>query len=280
MSLTIKGTEEFLRMGAASPLFQVPGLSYLGIRKRRTPLYGWTYVLEFKSAASNDPSQPSAAESACNLVPEYYVAECEARGPVHTLTVTTPDEPAAGTNGVISTTFELLGNALQKDLKEHPRALALGPDVIAEIDAVIAGDKKYNEADFPSKDDAIALYDRMRQRNGSASYQTSQYVLRVSQIASARTSIEIAHRNVECIYTTNQMIGEVGPPPGIMAGIPEIEANKIASLEKLNYHVWLEKYVVGWLKQTPTVTTEAGNKIRVTQEFWFEAWDNWTYDTI
>lgn len=269
-----------MKKGSAGPLFRVPGLSYLGMRKRRNPVNGIFWEMRWMSAASNDPSKPSPAETGFNLVPSSYSAEVEAIGAKHVLTVSSPDDPTGGTGGLVSTTYEVLGNSPQKDLREHPKALALygggqaAADAMRRITVALYADEKdrakYEAPIIANGGDELILYLHFKQRNGSASFQISQFVYRVSAIVSNTATYGVAYSNNSKLYTTAQVLAETKPPTGILASVVDAaEKNTPASIP-IGY-AWT------WLKQSPTVTTEAGFKVRVTLEYWLELWSTWIY---
>lgn len=266
MSLIVRAAPDFLTHGSTSPLFTVPGLSYLGCRRRKSPNNGEQWVLRFRSAASNDPTIASPAEAAYILISPEFEAEIEASGPTHELTVITPDDPSGGSDGVVSTTFELLGNALQRDLREHPRSLVLGPDKLEDINQVLDGRLEYGEANFQTSADGLLLYDLLRQRNGNGSYQVPQYVFRCSRIVTRRSTTQVGYSNVAKVFTTTQMLAETGPPTNILNTVVDAVTYSAPTTATSGY-------TYGWLKQSPTATLEAGNKVRLTSEWWLEQWN-------
>ena len=286
MALTVRSTSDFA-LGPLSPLFSVPGLSFLGVSRRKSPYNGEQWVLTYESAASNDPTIASAAEEGYLLVPSDFSADLQALGPTYRLTVTTPDIPSGGTAGVQQTFFELNGNALQKDIREHPKALVLGPSRIEAISRAVdrwtnAVGYTYSIADVTGATeedeaitgdeaaDALSLYNLLRQRNGNAAFQISQYVFRYTRIASNRASLDVGYSNVEKILTTEQMVAETGPPVGILSAIADAVTAATPTTVASGYQF-------GWLKQTPTVTNIAGNKIQISGEYWLESWSTWLY---
>lgn len=275
MALTIRISSE-LKKGIASPLFRIPGLSFLGMEIGRGPINGGQWILNFESAASPRSTVLSPCEVGYLSCPVYFSARLRAIGMKHSLTVSSPDDPTTTATAQVTAQYELLGNALQPDLREHPKSLKLGAAVVSEIDQVLDGKKKYNESTFPKSGDAIILYDMLNQRHGSAGYQKSQYVFKYSRIASNRAVLAVGYNNVERTYSTDQMLAETGPPTGILNAVseaaekslqPDIEATEISS-----------GYKFGWLKQTPTVTNTANNKVQISGEFWLALWSTWIYE--
>lgn len=282
---TVRGSPDFAS-GPLSPLFSVPGLSFLGVSRRRSPYRGQQWVLTYESFASTDPTLPSAAEEGYLLVPLDFSAELEALGPVYRLTVTTPDIPSGGSDGVHNTYFELLGNALQFDLREHPKALSLETTLSASANRIKLITDYINGADGATAatatagltnvngklSDAQTLIYLMQQRGGNATFQRSQYVFRCTRVASNRATVDVGYSNVEKILTTAQVIAETGPPAGILAAIADAVTNATPTDVP-------DGYQFGWLKQTPTVTTTADNLLQIVSEYWLESWSTWIYAT-
>jgi hypothetical protein len=250
------------------------------VSRRKSPYNGEQWVLTYEGPAANDGSKISPAEVGYNLVPSDFQAELQALGPVYRLTVVTPDLPSGGTVGVQQAFYELAGNSLQFDMREHPKALALGAEIMKTIDTAINGDtESARSAALTSitgtpanrTTDKYRLYELLRQRNGNGVFFKPQYVFRFNRIASNRATINVGYANVGKILTTAQMIGETGPPNGILASIEEAESNTRPAA--------VAGYQWGWLKQTPTVSTEAGNKTRISGEYFLEFWSTWLYET-
>jgi hypothetical protein len=283
MALVVKGTAEF-KSGPLGPLFKIPKLQYQGFRQRKSPYGGYSWVLQWKCPATRSAAIPSAAQVAISLVPADFEATIEGlETPVHTLTVTTPDIPTGGTAGVMASYYELLGNVLQKDIREHPRSLELGPAVIRTIDCVLnqqvdpntvgptnAAGSVPTEDDIPSGD-ARTLYNLLSQRGGNAHFQVSQFVFRYTRVASSRATGLVNYSNVGKILTTAQMLEETHPPYSILS-----EVNNAVTA---NEPTIAPGHVYGWLKQSPTVTTQAGNKLQIVGEYWLEVYSTYMYES-
>jgi hypothetical protein len=278
MALTVKATQAFANGEMFMPIFgNMPGLSFLGVRRRKVSGRGHNWILSYQSAASNDPNVPSVAEVAYSLVPSYFEAELEAVGPTYQLTVIAPDVPAGDSIGVQEAFFELAGNNLQFDMREHPKALALGPATLKIIDTAISGDTDAARTAAITQvnaagGDTLALYNLLRQRNGTGAFFKPQYVLRYNRLVSSRATIDVGYSNVGKILTHAQMINDSAPPTGILAAINEaVDGYAPAAVTG---------YLWGWLKQTPTVQTVAGNKLQISGEYYLEFWSTWLYATV
>jgi hypothetical protein len=273
MALVIRGTPDF-RQGPLSPLFTVPMLSFLGVSRRKSPSIGEQWVVRYEGPASNNPEEMSPAEIGYSLVPLDFEAELEAFGPIYRLTVISPDYPGGGSVGIQQSNFQLAGNSLQFDMREHPKALGLGPAILKRIDNAIDGETAEIRAEAladvtTAGGNTLELYNLLRQRKGSGTFFKPQYVLRFDRLASTRASIDVGFSNVGKILTTAQMVAETGPPPGILSSIDD--AATLTQPAAVSGYQW------GWLKQTPTVQTVAGNKIQISGEYYLEFWSTWLY---
>lgn len=255
MSAIILGTPDF-RSGATSPLFQVPGLSYLGANLVYTPNVGTQWTLIFEGT-------PSACTTAYALVSPFFKKELDStRGAVYRLIVTTPDDPNATGHEVLSTQFELLPNQLQKDIWEHPKALALSQsDRAAVKKAVKAGTSSGLGGN------ALTLCNMLLEGNGSRSFQKSQYAFKVTQVVASNYVVKVSFTNVEKIYTTTQLKNEIQMPSTYLISIDAIDQPAAPA-----------GYMTGWLKQAPSVTNSAGNRISIVNEYWLQTWSTWLYD--
>ena len=280
MAVKVIGTPDF-KAGLLNPLFKVAGLSYLGARRRKG-LQGEQWVLVYESGVSDKKQKLSPAEVAYNLCPTAfgYVAEIEAVGSTHRLTITTPDNPADGTGGLVVPQYELLGNLNQHDLREHPRALALGPSNLKIINGLLRGDAnsdgspKYSEAQIDAMPpDGRTIYDLLVQRDGNSTFYKSQYVFRYTAVVNPRsTLISVIYANAERIYNTAQMLAETGPPSGILASVETAVTDSRPATVAAGYFF-------GWLKMNPTVTSEANFKIRISGEYNLDIWSTFIYRT-
>ena len=301
MALNVIGTQQFLNSPIA-PLLSIPQLSYTGTTRRKGPINGEQWWVTFESPASEDITKASPAEMGYLIVRNIFQAEVKTGGPIHYLTLITPDDPTGAQSPVISSNFELLGNDLQLDLRLHPKSLSIesthekSAARIAVIDAVLNGDQKssgsgtsttpYTIADVTGAlsisgtsltalsgqkaTDALTLYYLLRQARGNAYIQQAQYVFRFSRICSNDATIDVGYSNVGKLLTTGQMTGETGPPGGILTAIGDaFTTSQPADAVGFAYR---------WLKRTPTVATTANNKYQVSGEYWLGFFSTWAYD--
>jgi len=105
---------------------------------------------------------------------------------------------------------------------------------------------------------------------GSDVYPYSQYVLRHTTNVGNGYNSNIADVNVDCVYTSSQLLSEVQnaglwifPLPGeLQYFIQHIPAPAAQS-----------GYLWGWLKRSATRTTAPFNRVDLTTEYWLEQWE-------
>jgi hypothetical protein len=186
--------------------------------------------------------------------------------PVWTLTVMTPDYDGAASSSSVVITYELPGNMIQRSLWEHPRAIAIEADTKTRIKTAIA-----NEADVTGaalSGDALLVYNALR--NGQDSFAVGQYVFRINQTISTRNQLSISYDNTLELYTSAQVISETGATGIYATAITNAEASypfDVPSGSSLR-----------WLKQPPSITGTAGNRVTVSIEYWLEAWSTLFYN--
>jgi hypothetical protein len=268
--MIVVGSKEFFENGDASPLFRIPQLVFTGSRRRRHPIYGEQWMLYFESPCAIEQAQQSACEVAYNSTRLDFECELETGGPVHRLTVITPDEPSGAAGDAVTPVYELNSNEQQKDLREHPKALALGPEVIRDVDALIEQALQENIEVSPENQNAVPLYNLLLQGKGSRAFDASQYVFRYTRVTSSRSTISVGYSNTLKIYSTAQMITETGPPKGVLASIADAYSTSAPAA--------VSGYQYGWLKKKPNVQSIAGNKVQITGEYWLDQWSTWVYD--
>lgn len=253
----ILGSEAFQYNGVA-------GISLVRKRRTRSAVYGLGWMLEFQGT-------PAAVNAALLTLPDWCEGETDESGPTHTLIVRYSDDPSeSSATNTVRNSYELLGNSLQKDIREHPRVLALGLTTINAINTALnAPTPTAAQLSAIGAADSFArtVYESMRKRNGQMAYSVAQYVFRATTYASRRAQIDVALDNVDEIYSAAEVISESGATSGMAASVLSVSAGTTVAPG----HVW------GWLKQTPTITNAPGNRVAIQREWWLEQWEEWVY---
>lgn len=260
MANVFLGTPNF-QSGLTSPLFVIPGLSYLGASKSYNPQNGTRWVLVFEGT-------PAACERAYLLVPTNYSKELDAtRGAAYRLIVTTPDDPTSSVSTAISTTYELLGNTSSVSLWVHVKSLALSA---AQRELVKTAVRTRSTTGLSG--DALSLAKLIIENDGSRSFYASQYVFRMTQVVASTYQQQVSFANVGKVYTATQMQAEANPPATLFFSISAVSSRTAVTSP--------EGYLYGWLKQTPTINQIANYKFSVTNEWWLDDWSTWIYSAV
>lgn len=181
-----------------------------------------------------------------------------------------------GIPDVTTDTWQILGNEIQKNLLEHPDVQNMEvnyPGTIGYIkrdldlidQGLPPGDPAPDPATMPL---AGQLYYTLK--TGATHYALGQYVLRHTTNVSNQYNTNVSDFNIERIYTTAQLIAEVGNGNSWTFPLPGRMVNKIQNLAAPTA---VTGYLWGWRKLPSTETTTAGNRVEITTEYWLEQWN-------
>ncbi len=209
---------------------------------------------------------------------EYYFrrlgaqVEFNQNSPVATLEAIF-SSPQDGTKEEPVNAWELLGNNIQNKSTQHPTFMAYAADtqqnILREYQRYLTWQNANDKTKF-----TVALASDQKEFwrlmvLGQDVFYHGQYVLRHTQTVSREYQLKLAHVGIMKIWTTAQVkAAEVSMTDAIEYSVDQIESEKPA--EQTGFES-------GWLKQTPTITERAGNKIEVTQEWWFDNWSTLYY---
>lgn len=179
-----------------------------------------------------------------------------------------------GIPDVTTDTWQILGNEIQKSVTEHPDIQVMETSFPGTI-GYIKRDVELVEQGLPVGDPApdpgaapLSGYLFYSLKIGQTHYALGQYVLRHTTNVSNQYDTNVSDFNIERIYTTSQLIGEV--TTGWTFPLPGRMVNKIQNLAAptaVSGHLW------GWRKLPSTEITTAGNRIEITTEYWLEQWN-------
>lgn len=204
-----------------------------------------------KTAILGLAASPSLAGSSLDLD--------DSDAPLWRLVVSTPDYET-GEAAEISTTYELLGNDLQKDIWEHPSVAGLDNHTVREIRKKLA-DSSY---DYTPSGVGLSIYNHLLRNQNF--FIVSQYVLRVTQLVGSRRVLSIGFANAGKIFTS--LDGELGLPSALGFTVADIMANPPEARAGEAF---------GWLKKTPTLTQRSDGKFVISIEYWLESWSTFLY---
>jgi hypothetical protein len=197
--------------------------------------------------------------------------------PLYQLTVKEPDIKDGSADDQGTVTWEMVSNAVQKDILQHPRSQALAASYLEDI-------RKFFEQDMTSAPvwmggvgsppaDAVTLFNMMLK--GQKHFQTDQYVLRKTQIVPYGTNIELGYAMTSLLFTSAQMVGadwNFAIPTDLVFVIGGV----LATAVPWNWTT-PSGYSWAWLKRAPQVDQVAGNKWRIVDEYWFDCWSQYLY---
>lgn len=181
---------------------------------------------------------------------------------------------SSGVPEITTDVWEIRANEIQKDIREHPLASVtyISEDVWNQIQSGLDNRTKPADMSPALTGNAAKVYDLLRR--GSTHFSLGQYVLRHTTTVGARTTRNVSDNNVECIYTTAQLIAEA-TNTGLWAyPLPARLSTKIQAIQA---PAAKPDYLWGWRKLPSTETTAAGNKVEITTEYWLEQWSTFVY---
>jgi hypothetical protein len=204
-------------------------------------------------------------------------AQYEALRTSYTLTPSTHKSSLIATSGsnndnpeipdVEIDTWEVLANEIEKDLFEIPAARALDAATVARMRAGLANDTAPASVTPAITGNALTIYSLYQK--GTTHYARSQYVLRHTTNVSPRYNINISDVNVDCIYTTTQLLTEVANPATWVYPLPPRLIFKIQAIPAPGA---VSGFVWGWRKLASTEGTAANGRINISTEYWLEQW--------
>lgn len=259
MSATILASSDFQYNG-------IPGLSLVDKVRTRTGAYGYGWELTFEGTEG-------AVNAAFLSLPEDCDAKMRASGPFHQLIVSYSTDPAGNISSQLSNSFELLGNNNQFDILEHPKALDLPRATVENVIRLVSKTELTDDEEAEAEalaGDAGELYDYLKRRSGSGSFEDAQFVFRATIIASRRSTVNIAFANDNRLYTFAQLKNEANPPTGYIFSLDAIEASCAPAIV-MDGHAWR------WKKGTPSVTSAPGNRVAIQIDWTLAVWNTWVY---
>jgi hypothetical protein len=216
-------------------------------------------------------------------------------GPTATMTAqfgkddTAPNTPNAD---VMPTTWELMGQSVQRDVSDNPKANA-----IKDFRDITHIKKQAKDILDPSKTVTItnALATSLPSGTGWSSVHkvllykyafrqenslTTEWVLRKNQVVTSNYELRLATSGVDQIWTATQLFrGETDVPVALMSSVSATTKPAAALfdgsgdlLNSTNY-----SHVYGWLKQAPQMTYTTGGQVERSQEWWLNYWFTFDY---
>jgi hypothetical protein len=187
----------------------------------------------------------------------------------------------AGVNDVATDRWELMANENMLDVKEHhnwvnlsdqTKALILR-DVNRHLDKGKAPTREWLETEPTAEDRATATSFYEILVRGSSHFPVYNWVLRHTTSVSAEYTQNVADNGVNTIFTTAQLISEIGnssywiypAPPRFRSKVGGLTFGAVSGLTN------------GWLKKPSQESTGANNRIDISTEYVFAQWASIIY---
>ncbi len=183
---------------------------------------------------------------------------------------------------VATDTWQILANEASKDVRELPAVAdlpeGLYSEIVNQVTTFKAGEsttdqfEPVGDYDSGSLDVASTVFDLMIK--GQDHFAFSQYVVKHTTSVSNAASGNVSDNNVECIYTTGQLLGEVSSSSSWRYPMPGRLQTKISNIGVPSFK---GGYVWGWRKLPSTETTGANFRIEISTEYWLDQWSTFYY---
>jgi len=189
---------------------------------------------------------------------------------------------ASQTDNATGDSWEIQANEIQKDVYEHWRCLAIEenwPGTLMRIRRDIEYLARGEAVGSPAPEAAAmaaggtALMSLLTR--GTTHYSISQYVLKHTTSVANTYDVNISDVNVECIYTTSQLLYECTLRRSWVFPLPR---RLVFKIQRLPAPVARAGYLWGWRKLPSTESNAARNRINITTEYWLEQWSTFLYD--
>lgn len=222
---------------------------------------------------------------------EAVQTNCRARlviSPVTSELEVTSPEVLAGEQEIITDTWQVVGNELNKSVYENPLVVALisandlaviaraVENKISLTEAVSGLNADYNVTTYtvPTNTVALQLFGELGREQDS--YAVAQYVLRHTTNCSVNSGVNVSDFNVEAVYTTSQLLSEVENGNLWFQTLPNRLRSKILSIQAPPFRTG---YLWGWRKLASTETVTPNNRVEINTEYWLEQWSLLRYAT-
>jgi hypothetical protein len=176
---------------------------------------------------------------------------------------------------LLAAQFDIKANSQQKSMYEHPKSIALGTSILGTIRDELRKSSP-DESNIPS----TPLFARIlfrKLRKGQDYFLVTQPVFRTTHIIKNRREFSFAISNLNCIYTTAQVIVEANPPLPFSGGTGALATLDSQMLSGFYENSIPSGFQLGWLKVNFELTTVPNNKSAATMEYVLDAWPTDTY---
>jgi len=255
--------------------------------------YSWNKQSGFSSEVRYEGEKDAVRKLMSRFVGSVDDVNYETSGPTATLTARINRDNTGGGGGEneaeVTTTWELIGQDTQKDIRSHWRILTLHPNTIKDEEKAV---EKVNDGTYANAAAAFAvnihtgttatgawtnnakfLYFMLSK--GQENWLDFEYVLRKSELVASDYQRQMATYGVGYIWTTQQVASAEGMPGMIQATVSDIPAPTFTVDGDITGTGYTYKW--RWLKKSPQVTQVAGGRFERNQEWQLNIWPNFIY---
>jgi hypothetical protein len=244
----------------AETILGFAGLTYAGSRVTYDPYRGVT-----KEDVYEGPQDACVAGyNSLDGQTVYRELDLTTKNPVGRLIIRTPDYNDGGSTSLVITTWELNNNPSTVSGYEHSKAQLLGASTINDIKKTIKGNRTM-PTDLSAS--AQTLYEHMIR--GEDVFFHAQSTFKVTHLVSRRGTVAVSFANVERVYTSAGVITETLASTLYADAIVAAFANYPLSTPS--------GHTKGWLKQSPTYSNVAGQRVAVSIEYYLGTWSDYYY---
>jgi len=255
--------------------------------------YSWNKQSGFSSEVRYEGEKDAVRKLMSRFVGSVDDVNYETSGPTATLTARINRDNTGGGGGEneaeVTTTWELIGQDTQKDIRSHWRILALHPNTIKDVEKAV---EKVNDGTYANAAAAFAvnihtgttatgawtnnakfLYFMLSK--GQENWLDFEYVLRKSELVASDYQRQMATYGVGYIWTTQQVASAEGLPQMIQATVSDIPTPTFTVDGDITGTGYTYKW--RWLKKSPQITQVAGGRFERNQEWQLNIWPNFIY---
>lgn len=255
--------------------------------------YSWNKQSGFSSEVRYEGEKDAVRKLMSRFVGSVDDVNYETSGPTATLTARINRDNTGGGGGEneaeVTTTWELIGQDTQKDIRSHWRILTLHPNTIKDVEKAV---EKVNDGTYANAAAAFAvnihtgttatgawtnnakfLYFMLSK--GQENWLDFEYVLRKSELVASDYQRQMATYGVGYIWTTQQVASAEGMPGMIQATVSDIPTPTFTVDSDITGTGYTYKW--RWLKKSPQVTQVAGGRFERNQEWQLNIWPNFIY---
>ena len=268
-----------------------------GTYRRTGRRYTWSKQSGWQSEVRYEGEARAVRRLISRYAPRVDEVTYDTNGPTATLVARINRDTTGGGGGVndadVTTTWELIGQDTQKDIREHWRLHALNPNTMKDIEKKAAewGDDATKDYDTDAFDVAIhtgsgtttntsawsaeAKFFFFLLTKGQESYIETEYIIRKTELVASDYQRAMATTGVNYLWTTALLTAAEGIPPMIQATASEIPSPTFTVDGDISGTGYTYKWL--WLKKSPQITQVAGGKFERNQEWQLNIWPNFLY---